>query len=138
MLNAPIALSTLTQLGSFDHTWVTNGGIAFNDDLTLDTNSGLFAIDTTPGVNDINSDVMLFTLHSGVNRIHVESVAPYLNDDTHNIVVGREITTVPEPGALELWCVASATVAFLQIGSRKNRYWRSGSNLSNQPILDHA
>ncbi len=116
--NAPVALSTLTQLGSFDHTWVTNGGFQFNDDISLDTNTGLFSIATTPGVNDINSDMMLFSLHSGVSRIHVESVAPYLNDDTHNIVVGKEITTVPEPSALLLWCIGGATVPLFKIGRR--------------------
>ena len=125
--NAPIALSTFTQIGSFDHTWVTAGNQQFNDNLTLDTTTGLFSIATTPGVNDINSDIMLFRLPAGVSKIQVASVAPYFNADLHNLILGVEDTvvasTVVTPAPAGLTLLASGG-AFMAMGAYLRRRYK--------------
>lgn len=124
--DTPIDLSTFTQIGSFDHTWVSEGNQHFNDDLTLNTSTGVFSIATIDGVNDINSDVMLFSLPNGVSRITVTSVAAYTNDDTHNIIVGELVTAVPAPGGLLTWFVGTMLMTGTAFG-RHRRERRTNS-----------
>jgi hypothetical protein len=96
-LNGSVPLSQLNFLGSFDHTWMSTG---FNDNASLDTNTGVIHAATTSGLNDINSDVLLFSLPSGVSRLEVQTAGLFDYADGLVVVVGT--TAVPEPSSFVL------------------------------------
>ena len=93
--NNSIGLSTFTQIGTFDHTWLsplpTN---SFNDDVSLNTTTGIFSVTTIAGLNDINSDMFMMELPGGVNRLRISTEGPGAGDTT-NVVVA-----VPEPASI--------------------------------------
>jgi len=97
-VGSPIGLGGITQIGSYDHTWLSpNPGWQFNDDVSLNTGTGVFMTSTTAGLEDHNSDIAYLTLPTGIGKLMVETVGPS-SGDTVNVVV----TSVPEPMSLSV------------------------------------
>ena len=114
-LGAAMPLTGVTTIGSYDHTWISpTWPFPFNDDLSLNTATGMFDVTTTPGGDDFNSDILLLRLPAGVGRLTVASVGPSASDSV-NVVVA-----VPEPATLIL-IVSAALVGWAGLFSRACR-----------------
>jgi hypothetical protein len=90
-------LTGFQMLGSYDHTWLTGPAVSFNDDVVLNPMTGLFSGTTVPGLNNGNTDILLFACPTDVGSLLVETSAPQMGGDTLNIVAA-----VPAPGAMIL------------------------------------
>jgi hypothetical protein len=95
--NLPMPLTSLTQIGSsYDHTWISNGGFQFNDDVALNTGTGIFNMTVTPGLSDEHSDILLFSMPPNVGRLTISTIGPS-SGDTINVLLA-----VPEPSTIGL------------------------------------
>ena len=122
-LGRPVSLSAFTQIGSYDHTWISPAWpSAFNDDVSLNPATGLFEVTTTPGGDDFNSDILLLSLPGGVGQISILPVEPAAGESI-NVVVA-----VPEPGTLAL--------VLLGIGALSSLKWRRNA-ATTQDIAAH-
>ena len=103
----PMALTALTQLGSYDHVLFQPNGLAFyNDDVQLNTTTGVFEVTTVPGQSDVDSDMILLALPSGVGLLTVETIAPSGPDSM--FVMAAVVNSPPNcanatPSLDELW-----------------------------------
>jgi hypothetical protein len=86
--SAPMALASFSQIGSYDHTWLSPS-FSFNDDVLLDTATGNFVVTTVPGLNDNNSDMLLMRLPANLGHIRV-STSGQSGGDTVNVVLAVE------------------------------------------------
>jgi hypothetical protein len=116
-LNTPISPVAFGQIGSYDHTWITDPG-TFNDDLSL-SGTGDFVVTTVPGRHDFNSDILLLSLPAGVARLEfttspTEPGAPS-GGDTINIVA------TPEPGSLSLLILGALVMLRRRRAARVSR-----------------
>jgi hypothetical protein len=94
--NQLMPLSTLSIMGSFDHTWGAYGNGFWNDDVSLNTTTGVFQ-GTPTGVTEFNTDMFLFMLPSEVGKLVVTSSGG--GGDTINVAVGRA-ESVPDGSPL--------------------------------------
>lgn len=85
-LGAPMPLTGFTQIGSYDHTWISPGPVGFNDDVSLNPNTGDFNVTTVPGLNENNSDILLLSLPAGVGKLSIAPIAPS-GGDSINVVI---------------------------------------------------
>jgi hypothetical protein len=94
-LGAAMPLSGFTAIGSYDHTWITpSWPFPFNDDMSLNTTTGVFNVTTTLGGDNNNSDILLLRLPADVGRLTVQTVAPSASDTINVVVAVPEATTV--------------------------------------------
>jgi hypothetical protein len=107
---APIPLTALTQIGSYDYTWPN--GQSFNDAISLNTTTGLFDVTTVPGLDDFNSDILLLSLPGNVGSFVVSTVGPP-GGDTVNVLLADALpaSAVPEPVSLLLSSTGLVAVA---------------------------
>jgi hypothetical protein len=111
-LGAAMPLTGFTTIGSYDHTWITpSWPFPFNDDMSLNSATGVFNLSTTPGGDDNNSDILLLRLPAGVGRLTVQTVGPSASDSV-NVVAA-----VPEPATVVL--IAAALIGLLRPFSRQ-------------------
>jgi hypothetical protein len=102
--NNPIPLNTFGQIGNFDFGIPLNGNFFFNDDLSLNTTNGNFSVATVAGQDDVNSDMLIFSLPAGVDKIFIKLQTPANPPgDTINVMVSG---AVPEPGSISLIVIA--------------------------------
>lgn len=93
-LNAPVNLSVLGQLGSFDHLWPAFPVFdTFNDDVSLDLGTGKISGILVPGLNDANTDIILFQVPQGIEKLVVTTTPPGFGE-TINVVVA--IPSIPD------------------------------------------
>lgn len=106
LAGATISLSGFSQIGSYDHTWISpSWPSAFNDNVTFDSSTGYFNVTKVLGANDINSDMLLLSLPANVGSLEVSTIAASAGE-TVNIMVGtlNTVSSVPEPSTI--WLLA--------------------------------
>ena len=106
---APMSLANFTQIGSYDHTWISpSWPFSFNDDASLNPATGIFEVTTTPGGDDSNSDILLLSLPPAVGHLNVSPIAQSAGE-TINIVLA-----VPEPGTVALMVLGVGVLGWLR------------------------
>jgi uncharacterized protein YjbI with pentapeptide repeats len=109
---AAIPLGDLTQIGSYDHTWISpSWPFPFNDDVSLNVATGLFDVTTIPGGDDYNSDILLLALPPSTGHLTVETITPSAGE-TINVLVA-----IPEPSGLILLIIALAAILAMRCGN---------------------
>lgn len=98
---AQMALTDFSVIGNYDHVWTANGGILYNDDTSLDMNTGFFGVNPVPGGNDSDSDILLLSLPAGVGHLTINPINPS-SGDTINVMIA---TVVPEPSTVMLGAI---------------------------------
>jgi hypothetical protein len=120
-------LTGFTTIGSYDHTWLSpSWPFPFNDDMSLNSATGMFDVTTTPGGDNNNSDILLLRLPAGVGRLTVQAVGPS-SGETINVVVA-----VPEPATVVL--ATAALVSWTGLFSRRSRMSWSTNGLGTTYI----
>jgi hypothetical protein len=118
-LGVAMSLTGFTTIGSYDHTWISpTWPFPFNDDVSLNTATGVFHVSTTPGGDDINSDILLLQLPADVGRLTVQTTGPSASDSVNAVVA------VPEPATAVL-----AVTALMGAGFFSRRIGRLGLHI---------
>jgi hypothetical protein len=118
-LGVAMSLTGFTTIGSYDHTWISpTWPLPFNDDMSLNTATGVFHVTTTPGGDDSNSDILLLRLPADVGRLTVQTTGPSASDSV-NVVVA-----VPEPAT-----AVPAITALMAAGFFSRRFGRLGPRI---------
>lgn len=107
--NNLMSLGGFGVIGSYDHDWITPPA-QFNDDLSLNLNTGDFTATVIPGLNDINSDILFLQLPTGVSRLEVFTPRESLGDTVNVVMATRD--AVPEPFTMSL--LAAGVIAAMR------------------------
>lgn len=116
--NNSIPLSTFGQFGNFDFGTSLNSNL-FNDDLSLNTTNGKFSVATVAGQNDVNSDMLIFSLPGGVDRILINLQQP-MNPagDTIDFMISG---AVPEPSSIGLILAAGVLGSLIALRRKRGK-----------------
>lgn len=111
--NVTIAPSAFTQIGSYDHTWISPPtSLTFNDNVSLNTTTSQFDFVTVSGGDNFNSDILFLSLPAQVKTILIQSNGT-MGGDTVNVLVAGPI---PEPAS---WAFLVAGLVALRTYTRR-------------------
>lgn len=109
--NNPMSLTGINVIGSYDYTTLADSAF-YNDNTSLDLATGLFSVATVTGGADVNSDILLLSLPSGIGRLNIAPISASAQDGLSIIAV------VPEPSSALTLCLSS--LALLRRRRAKN------------------